>query len=509
MPSPAKTLWLQDFKGLNDANSPGQPPTHTPDELNVKHRFGHVIARGGLTKYLGISTASDTTPIIGLFHYAKASGTNLLVRMTPTKARVLNTGSVAWDDITGTDLTGASTTRPQFTIIDDTLVFTNEGEDLPRKYAGTGNTSSIASGTSPYAKCIESYLGFLFLGNVSDSGAFTDVFDGHRIIRYSDDWDNDWSLCEGNELTLDETPGNLVAMKRLGRDLICYKDDGLVKVRFIGGQVRFQQEKIAVDTGCIAPLSVAAVADAAHVFLGSDAVLYLVTPQEVKPISYEHLSNTLPPTFSLGKLKYARAVVDSVADTYYLLYDRTGQSGQFLDSYVAYNFRSGEFSRGRMGTTVIAAVEHRPTALVSPTVLLSTSTLVEEFDVGSDDDGTSISRYVTTNWQGLGEEGILQGARLVFKKVPAGTIRVSVARDFSETFEFPQHFHLKGGATDDLYTEIFYRVPNLYADWFNLKVSLHPSTTGEISLRRIGLEIIPVHDDRNLPERGGSKAAVV
>jgi hypothetical protein len=52
-------------------------------------------------------------------------------------------------------------------------------------------------------------------------------------------------------------------------------------------------------------------------------------------------------------------------------------------------------------------------------------------------------------------------------------------------------------------------VPNLYADWFNLKVSLHPSTTGEISLRRIGLEIIPVHDDRNLPERGGSKAAVV
>ena len=508
MPSPAKTLWLQDFKGLNDANSPGKSPTTTPDELNVKHRFGHVIARGGLAKYLSISTASATTPILGLFHYAKASGTNLAVRMTPTAVHVLNTGTVAWDTITGTALTGASTTRPQATIIDDTLVFTNEGEDLPRKYTGSGNTASIASGTSPYAKCIEAYLGFLFLGNVSDSGAFTDVFDGHRIIRYSDDWDNDWTLCEGNELTLDETPGNLVAMKVMGRDLICYKDDGLVKVRFVGGQVRFQQEKINVDVGCIAPLSVASVADSAHIFLGTDAVLYLVTPQEVRPISYEHLSNTLPTTFSLGKLKYARAVVDSTTDTYYLFYDRTGQSGQLLDAYVSYNFRSGEFSRGRLGTTVVATVEHRPTALVAPTVLLSTSTLVEEFDSGADDDGTSISRYVTTNWQGLGEEGVIQGARLIFKKVAAGTVRISLATDFSETYGFAQHFNLKGGANDDLYTELYYRLPNIYADWFNLKVSFHPSTTGEIALRRVGLELMPLHDDRNLPERGGSKATV-
>lgn len=504
MPSPARTHWIQDFKGLNDANTPGESPTTTPDLNNMKFRFGHAIARGGLTKYLAISTASATTPILGLFHYALASGTNRVVRMTPTAVHVLNTGTVAWDTITGTALTGSATTRPQYTIIDDTLVFTNEGEDLPRKWANTGNTAPIASSTSPYAKAIEAYVGYLFLGNVSDSGTFTDVVDGHRMIRYSDDWDNDWDLCDNNELILDETPGNLVAMKVLGRDVMCYKDDGLVRVRFVGGQVRFQQEKVAIDTGCIAPLSVVKLTDSAHIFLGTDAVLYQVTASEVKPLSYEHLSNTLPTTFSLNKLKYARGVVDSTNDTYYLFYDRTGLSDQLLNSYVSYNFRSGEFSRGQLGASVVACVEHRPTNIAAPAVLVSTSTLVEEFDTGADDDGAAAARYITTNWQGLGEEGTLQGVRLVFKRLAKGSLRVEVATDMDETFRFPQDFHLQGGGADDSYTELFYRLPNLYCNWMNLRITMRPGTTGEIALRRVGLEVITQHDDRNRPERGGS-----
>lgn len=491
---PAQTVWVQSFKGLNDEAGPGYQPTLTPDLRNVKLQHGHVLGRGGLTKYLSISSASATTPIIGLFDYQRTAG-NLLVRMTPTALHVLDTANSEWDTITGTALTGSSTTRPQFAIIDDTLVFTNEGEDLPRKVVdGSTNSADIASSTSPYAKAIASYVGFLMLGNVSDSGAFTDVTDGHRMIRYSDDWDNDWTLCNGNELILDESPGTLVAMKVLGRDLICYKDDALVKVTWTGQQVRFLQQKIPFAMGCLAPLSVGDCGELGHIFLGTDAGLYMVSNGQVIELSKEFLNQTLPTTFSLAKLKYARAMVDQEESTYYLFYDRTGQSGQALDSYVSYNYRTREFSKGRVGKNVYACVSHRPTSVAENDLLVSTSDLVEEFDSGADDDGVVLERYVTTNWQGLSQEGCFSGARLLLKKAGRGRIKVSIATDFEPSFSHEQTFSLKGQLASDENVELHYRVPHLYGSWFNLKIRFfHDSASTVTSLRRVGLEIIPMH----------------
>jgi len=500
----ARTVWVQDFKGLNDEANPGAEATVTPDLLNVKIRHGHVKGRGGLSKYLGISSASATTPILGLFDYQLTAGTNKLVRMTPTALHVLNTGTVAWDTITGTALTGSSTTRPQATIIDNTLVFTNEGEDLPRKYTGSGNSADIASSTSPYAKSIESYLGFLMLGNVSDNGTFTDVTDGQRIIRYSDDWDADWAPCENNEITLDETPGNLLAMKVLGRDLICYKDDGLVKVTWTGGQVKFNQQKIPFALGCLAPLSVQSVGEMGHIFLATDGVLYMVTPQGVQSLSHTNLARTLPTTFSLAKLKYARSMVDAEETTYYLFYDRTGLAGQAFDSYVAYNYRTNEFVKGTLGASCYAAAAHRPTNNSTLALVVSTSTLVEEFDSGNDDDGVVIDRYLTTDWQSLGEEGILQGCRFLFTKSARGRVKISVATDFDPTFRNEQTFSLKGMLASDQTVEVHYRVPNLFGEWFNLKIRFfHDTSTATTDLRRVGMEIKPTQNaGSTLPREG-------
>jgi hypothetical protein len=513
----ATTIWVQNFKGLNDEVSPGRgqspraaneglPPPLTPDLRNVKFENGQVVGRGGLTKYLSIATVSATTPILGLFDYRKASGTNLLLRMTPTALHVLNTGTVAWDTVTGTALTGVgTTTRPQYTIIDDTLVFTNEGEDLPRKYTGSGNSADIASSTSPYAKSIEAYVGYLMLGNVSDSGAFTDVTDGHRIIRYSDDWDTNWTLCDGNELTLDETPGAIQAMKVLGRDLICYKDDGIVKVTWTGQQQRFRQELMPSSVGCIAPLSVGSCDGMTHIYLGQDAALYMVSPNGIKALSSEHLNQTLPPTFSLAKLKFARAMVDQEEGTYYLFYDRTGLAGQALDSYVSYNYRTGEFSKGRVGASVYSVTSHRPTAQSELDLVLGFNDLVKEFDSGADDDGVYTDRYITTNWYGLGEEGIFSGARLVLKKSSRGRVKVSVARDFEQDFTNEQTFNLKGQLASDENVELAYRVPHLYGDWFNLKIRFyHDSSTATTALRRIGMEVQPMHPVASTVRRASS-----
>ena len=484
------TKWIQNFKGYSDQASPGASPIITSDLQNVKILHGQVRPRGGMSKYQSISTAASAD-IIGLFHYPRISGTNSLLRMLPTKVEHLTGG--AWADITGTALTGSVTTRPQHTVIDDTLVFTNEGEDLPRKWAGSGNTTPIASSTSPYGKSVVHYLGFLLLGNVSDDGTFTDVTDGQRIIRYSDDWDNDWEGCAGNEIILHETAGNLLRMLVLGRDVMCYKDDGLVRVTWVGGNVVFKHEKVDFDIGFVSPLGIRRITDEMHIGLGNDGVLYLITQSEVTPISFDTLFRTLPNTIGLGKLKYARMLENSEEGIAYLLYDRTGLSNQLLNTYVAYNYREKVFFKGQLGKQIIAAEEHKSSNTSAVDLVMSTTTLVEEFDTGTgtDDDGTAVTSYWTTGYQDLGEEGWFYGARLIFEKPSSSlaSIDVSVAIDGSGSFGFSETIRLSGGSAGDDFVEVSYKPTTpIWCNWINLKIRFKGNAlTAGVELRRVGL----------------------
>lgn len=502
-----ETLWVDGFKGLNDSLNPGVDPHFTTDLKNVKIQHGFVRGRGGISNYLGITTAASAD-IIGLFEYARQDGTNFLVRLLPTKLEKLNTGTVAWDDITGTALTATTANRPQSTVIDDTLVFTNQ-VDKPRKWPATGNSASIALGTSPYCKSIESYLGFLFLGYISDNGTFSDTFDGHRMIRYSDDWDNDWSLCQGNEIILDETPGALKGMRVLGRDCICIKEDGVVKVTWTGGALRFRQERMATDIGCIAPLSIQRVSEAGILFLGTDAVIYLITPDgSIRPVSYEQLQNTLPPILSTGDLAQARSFVDRINSTYYVFTNST--SSIFQRVWAAYNYRSGEFTKGVIdsGTAIVAAQDYRPTTEPSsvPVLLASDSNKkVIQFDSGAYDLSAHVERYITTGWITMNEEGWLKGVRIQMKRDPSTRLRVSVARDFENKFRYEQLFTVKGKYPDADFVELRYNPPaTIYGRYFNIKIRMfHNYDSSATELRRIGFEVEPKHTTQQANARGG------
>jgi len=500
MPRRAQTRWLKNFQGYSDSIVPGGGLTTTSDLLNVKTRFGHVFGRGGMTKWNGISTSSGTD-IIGLFNYRLASGTHRATRMLPAAFQEFSSG--AWNAATGTALTGTQTSQPQYTIIDDTLIFTN-GVDLPRKYTGTGNSSSIASGTSPYGKGVVNYLGFLFIFNVSDSGTFTDVVDGHRMGRYSDDWDNNWTGCDGNSITLDETPGAWNAAVVLGRNLYCLKTDGIVQVRFVGGALRFNQELMGADVGCVAPLSLAQVGDTMALFLGTDGVIYTISAQGIAPVTHETLWNTLPTTLSLARLKWARGVVDSEEDTYYLFYDRTGLSNQLLDSYVSYNYRTREVQKGTLGTNIIATCEFKPTDQQAEAILVSTPTLVEEFDSGADDDGVAITRRWTTGWQTLeSSTAYLHGVRLVARKSRNARVKIDVATNFDPTYQFTQVFSLQGGSPSDELVDITYHIPPQRCENVKVRVRFYAdSATAGMEMQALGLEVSDSQPTGDMPDRG-------
>lgn len=509
MPREAKTVWIDKFQGYSDSDNPGDSPKITKDLNNVKFRVGRIIGRGGMSKYQGDSSAASAA-IIGLFNYRRVSGTHMLLRMLPTK---LEKYSAGWSDVTGTALNGTATTRPQATIIDDTLVFTTEGLDRPRKFTNSGNSSDVAASSAPYCKSIVAYLGFLFACNISDSGAFTDLPDGARTGRYADDWDtaSSWSPCDTNEIILDETPGAWIQSVAVGRNLYALKSDGVIKVRWIGGQQKFQQDGIPSDVGIVSPLSLGIIGldpgtSAGAFFLGTDGIIYQISPDQIKPVSYETLFELIPNTASLAKLKYARGVVDSEDDTYYLFYDRTGLSNQLLDSYVSFNYRTGEFSKGTIPQR-IATVAFKDTDQAAESLLLSSTSLVYNFDdTTKDDDGTAVSRYWTSGWQKMAEEGWLHRIRLVFSRSNGAKVGVSIADAYGETFGDEQVFSLAGDKTSQNNVEVVYKMgsPRL-VEWVNVKVRLlHTANSATTKLDKIGFETSSILATGELIDKGAA-----
>src|SRR3990167_731098 len=448
MPSLIKgqVKWVTGFKGLNDSAIPGQSPNTTPDLRNVKCRYGKIFGRGGMTEYLAITSAATSPPIIGLFDYKRVSGTNQLLRMTLTKLELLDTVTPEWDDVTGTAFSSPNTTRPQSCIIDDTLIMTPEGDLQPRKYTGSGNSATLG-GTPPYCKMIGAYKGFLFAGDISEDGTFSDVTDGHRTLRYSDDWDATWAPCGADasitgDIVLAETPGRVMRLEQLARDSVAYKEDGAVAVTWIGNTEVFRRELLPFPQGLAAPLSLGNIFNSIHYLLGNDGIIYRVSSSKgFEPVTDEVLADTLHTSTvrDLGRYKYSRHIIDTEEGLYILLYDRTGLTGQFLNSYVAVNYISGEVTKGQLGESIVAGVAHRPTSTSREVALISTNTLVEEFDAAAvDDNGTSVDRYWTTGWQKLsgGQEGWFTGALIHMKRDKRARIRVSLAVDLDPTFQF-------------------------------------------------------------------------
>lgn len=459
---------------------PGADPRYTRDLDGVQPRFGRLLSMGGSDELRDITTTCSTTPILGLYPHIAPTLTSKLTRMTPTVFEWLDTSSDTWTDVTGTALTGASTDRPQYDMISTSLIFTNEGNDRPRKWTGSGNTA-VLGGTPPFAKALACYVGFVLLGNVSDDGTFTDVTDGAITGRYSDDWDNDWTLCNGNEIILDETPGGILAIKVFGRDSIWFKSDGMVNVHWTGTGIRFNQNRINFAKGIIAPLS-AQVTEAGVFFLTTDLELAITDGQSVKPLPPK-VQRKLQETLDVTRAGYCVGQVLGNEETYNLFYP-TAVADDWNRGRICYNFRTGEFwHRTYSGHQLIRAAVLRYDNTVDEILVASASDdLVYQLDTTDvNDNGTKVARYYTTDYLDFGApvEKYYRGMELTFKRAQDVTVRVSVAVDNSDLFLYEQAFSLKGvqGRTDVL---LEYHPPQPLTGYnFNTKVRFFHNSTAK------------------------------
>jgi hypothetical protein len=497
------TLPIRAFRGLDESQvAPVENPgisTRTLD--NVEMRFGKVKARQGVALYLSIDDAHGVDEnISGLLEYRKPDLSNIIVRVGPTTVERLNAGGTAWDVITGTALTGAATNLVMSTVMDDVLAFTN-GVDLPRRYNGTGDTVEFADTTIPYAKTIASNLGFMFLGNISEDGTFSDLTNGPLTIRYSDDpyASDGWTTCAGNQLVLDQTPGEIRAMRFLGRTLLVYKSDAVIAVNFVGGAVQFAMQKLPFDKGIIAPLSLAEIGAKGHVFLGTDQELYATNGSTFEPLP-PNLSTTLQETLAVADAEVCVAAVMPDDETYNLFYPRT--ASVVPNGRLIWNFRSGEFSKysyaGHNFSRVLGTRRSNTTA----NVLLGTDPAddnVWQLDTGQDDNGTLIDSFYTTDWNDFGIVGDkwITGATLQFKANDNTRAEVSIAKNFDPTWKFSKMYDLSGrrlGSTQaaEELLRVKYTIPPQYGEVFNIRIRLfNDGATNRAELQSMFIHLIP------------------
>jgi len=493
--SPAATI--AGFVGLNEKRLLNGPPQETTSLDNVKVRNGVVEGRQGSALWGDVSTTADDQ-IIGLWEYYRsgtAAGT--LIRMTSNKLAYWS-GS-AWTDITGTDFTGASNGRPQAVTMGEiqTFILVNEGVDRPRKYNGTGN-SAVLGGTPPYAKAIEQYVGFLALGNISLDGSTFFPLD----VILSDDPDGTWVECDDTQiyvttLTLDESPGEIRALKVLGLELLAYKSDAIVAVRFTGGVTRFSRRKLDFPMGILAPLSLQSVGANRHIFLAQDRNLYLVDGQTVTPLppkaqkSLRDMSATYAP--------WACSAVKEEDETYELFYQRSGST--YMDGRLTINYRTGEVTKAIYPFQVVSATGFRATqneaqVLVVGAISPTATQVVYQLDTGTNDAGTAISRYFDLDWSDLGVSGTkyLTGCEFVFERARDCRVRISVAVDKSNKFNYGKWFDLQGHDPEETQVRVSYNIPSpVYGTWFKIRVEMfHDAATNVAKLLDYTPELIRV-----------------
>lgn len=484
------------WRGLNERKIVGTDAAETTSLDNVNVRNGVVEGRKGINEWDNITTVETDTPIIGLMdHYLTSTSASSLLRIMPLSVKKWNSGTSVWDNVTGTALTGASTSRPQFCQIAELnyLAFTNEGADRPRKYTGSGNTA-VLGGTPPFCKAIEYYMGFLGLGNISTDES---TWYPNDLIM-SDDPDNTWTECDDTSvyvttMTLDETPGEIRALKVLGPVLMAYKADGIVIVRFVGGPVRFQRQKMAFPLGIIAPLSLQSLGELGHIFLATDRNLYINNGATVTAVP-NNVQKTLQTTLPASKAPYVRSMVDYATETYILAYQRAGSS--YMDATIEFNYRTGEFTRKLYPVEFNAMLAYKQTLNSDYVRLAASSTLVYQLETGTDDNGTAVSRYFDVDWHQLGSPGnkYVTGAEFVFEKARDCRVKISVAVDKSSKFQYGKWYDLRGDDPDESQVRIAYDIPSpVFGTWFKFRVEMfHDGSTNVVKLLEFQPEVVAI-----------------
>jgi hypothetical protein len=230
-----------------------QPPQELPDNafsnvLNVRFRDGCAERFLG---DLGIFSTPSVTP-----YYITPFGTvDKRYWVHCGLASVFADDGTTRTDITGAALTGGIDDRFTGGALSGILIL-NNGVDIPRYWAGSGNTANLTGWDSTWrAKFIRTFKNYIIYGAPTKNGdAFPHTL-GWSSAADPGTLPTAYTAAAGNDagdVPVGETPDLLVDSLTLGEVHIVYKEQSCYRMEYVGGQQVFSVKRIPGNYGMVA-----------------------------------------------------------------------------------------------------------------------------------------------------------------------------------------------------------------------------------------------------------------
>lgn len=216
--------------------------------------------------------------------------------------------------------------------------------------------------TAPKASIIDTVSGFVMAFDTSDA-TYGDRPDGWwcSALRDQANWTPAIATQAANGRLLD-TPGPIRAGRRLGADIVAYKERSMYLGRYVGPPVIWSWTLIPGEIGALSQEAVVDIGTA-HVFLGAED-FYLFDGTRPQPIGAplrEWFFGRVDPAYQYR----VQSLHDRANSLVYWFYPPKG-SGGVLTEWVAYHYKANKWGRGTL--TIEAASEYLNGAITFDTL---------------------------------------------------------------------------------------------------------------------------------------------
>ncbi len=255
--------------GGKDISKPGE----YLDDQSLRESINFSIDRSILTKRKGTTvngsvigtTNSDATVVNGVSFNREGVDYNVRVGLD----KIEYDASTQWNDITGTDLTAATTDLVSFAtplLSGKRLLCITNGIDVIHKWTGSGNATNLGGGP-PRAKFIQEYKTYLVAANITGG---TDVT---QRIQWSDTADpENWLSGNAGAVDLVEDGEDITGLNIFGAYLTVHKRSSIYLGYPVSSTNIFQFDRKATGSGAIADGTIVNLPTGEQIFLSFDGI---------------------------------------------------------------------------------------------------------------------------------------------------------------------------------------------------------------------------------------------
>lgn len=257
-----------------------------------------------------------------------------------------------WDDVTRT-VGGAYNLGAEgswkFAQFGDVTIAANKGDVLQEINAGTDFTDISGS---PKASLIETVSGFVMIADTNE-GTYGDQSDRwwcSALYDYTDWTPSVSTQCTSGRLV--DAPGGIRGLKRLGNNIVAYKEKAIFLGRYVGAPLVWSWQQIPGDIGVLSNETIVSIGTA-HLFVGYDDIYYF---DGTRPVS---VGNNIKDWFFADLDKSFRYKIvgthDRLTSNVYWFYPSKSSNGE-LDSCIIYNYKYQKWGKASYSIEVATEV---------------------------------------------------------------------------------------------------------------------------------------------------------